>query len=63
MQYSVRLVHATAATARIQRVPGRLAEMFQPRLKQKTFFSRAKIQGSGIQLVKRAVRRALRVSI
>lgn len=47
MQYSVRLVQAT------QRIRGHLVEMFQPWLKQKTFFSRAKIQGSGIQLVSR----------
>lgn len=50
MQCSVRLVQAPAATLRIQRVPGCLVEMLQPRLQQKTFFSRAKIQGSGIQL-------------
>lgn len=63
MQYSVRLVQATAATARIQRVPVCLVEMLQPQLKQKHFFSRAKIQGSGIQLVSSSVRRALCVSI
>lgn len=45
MQYSARLVQATAATVRIQRVPSRLVEMFQRWLKQKHFFQEQKLKG------------------